>query len=198
MAASHKSLVADPVKVVLLGDSGVGKSSIVARFVTDKFDFTLPPTLGAMYASKSLDFSDLAFRVNFQIWDTAGQEKYHCLTPIYYQDAAAAILTYDTTCAATFDGVKRWIAELQEKGPANIIAVIVGNKSDLLDSQQIDPKEAVEYAQKVNASFLLVSAKAGTGINEIFATIAQRLKNNLSDFAPDGGGSPHGAKQVLA
>ena len=117
------------VKVVLLGDTGVGKSSLVLRFVTNNFKPYSESTIGASFMSKVIMVHGKP--IKFQIWDTAGQEKYHSLAPMYYRGAAAAIIVYDITRANTFNTLKTWVEELKSKGPKDIIIAIAGNKADL-------------------------------------------------------------------
>ncbi|KAF0699261.1 Aste57867_10161 [Aphanomyces stellatus] len=121
------------VKVVLLGDTGVGKSSLVLRFVTNNFRPYSESTIGASFMSKMLLVGDQA--IKYQIWDTAGQEKYHSLAPMYYRGAAAAIVVYDITRKQSLVTLKNWVKELKQLGPDNIVIAIAGNKSDLDDKR---------------------------------------------------------------
>jgi Ras-related protein Rab-22 len=121
------------VKVVLLGDTGVGKSSLVLRFVTNTFDKYSESTIGASFMSKLIMVDGTP--IKYQIWDTAGQEKYHSLAPMYYRGAAAAIIVYDITRASSFGTLKAWVRELQQLGPENIVIAVCGNKSDLEDKR---------------------------------------------------------------
>lgn len=117
------------VKLVLLGDTGVGKSSLVLRFVTNNFKPFSESTIGASFMSKMIIVSGQT--IKYQIWDTAGQEKYHSLAPMYYRGAAAAIIVYDITRKNTFNTLKKWVQELRTQGPDNISIAIAGNKADL-------------------------------------------------------------------
>ncbi|CAM9786397.1 unnamed protein product [Choristocarpus tenellus] len=117
------------VKVVLLGDTGVGKSSLVLRFVTNNFKPYSESTIGASFMSKMIMIDNTP--IKFQIWDTAGQEKYHSLAPMYYRGASAAIVVYDITKAHSFETLKDWINELQAQGPKDMAIAIAGNKKDL-------------------------------------------------------------------
>jgi small GTP-binding protein len=117
---------AKTIKVVILGESGVGKTSIISRFINDTFDEELVTTTGASYVSKSMKFSDKNQVLNFEIWDTAGQEKYRSLTQIFYKDASIAILVYDITNKDTFDELQNyWYEQIKDSAPKNIGKFIV-------------------------------------------------------------------------
>jgi len=167
------------VKVVLLGDTGVGKSSLVLRFITNEFKPYQESTIGASFMSKLIMVDGSP--IKFQIWDTAGQEKYHSLAPMYYKGAAAAIVVYDITKRNTFKTLQDWIRELQEQGPEGIVIAVAGNKSDLCDApenahlREVSTAEAAAYAAEIGASFLETSAKTKSNVNEIFEQISQNL-----------------------
>jgi small GTP-binding protein len=117
---------AKTIKVVILGESGVGKTSIISRFINDTFDEELVTTTGASYVSKSMKFSDKNQVLNFEIWDTAGQEKYRSLTQIFYKDASIAILVYDITNKDSFDELQNyWYEQIKESAPKNIGKFII-------------------------------------------------------------------------
>ena len=163
------------IKVVLLGDSGVGKTSIVQRFAFDNFESSNQASCGAGFTYKSVTVPELRTDIRFKIWDTAGQERYHSMASIYYQDAAAAVIVYDTTNIKSFDGIKTWVDELKMKGPKNIFLMIVGNKSDLINPESINIDTAVDYSTTIGAEMMLVSAKENINITEIFKQIAIRV-----------------------
>ncbi|XP_059561189.1 ras-related protein Rab-22A isoform X2 [Myotis daubentonii] len=119
------------LKVCLLGDTGVGKSSIVWRFVEDSFDPNINPTIGASFMTKTVQYQNELHK--FLIWDTAGQERFRALAPMYYRGSAAAIIVYDITKEETFSTLKNWVKELRQHGPPNIVVAIAGNKCDLID-----------------------------------------------------------------
>ncbi|XP_042786497.1 ras-related protein Rab-22A isoform X2 [Panthera tigris] len=119
------------LKVCLLGDTGVGKSSIVWRFVEDSFDPNINPTIGASFMTKTVQYQNELHK--FLIWDTAGQERFRALAPMYYRGSAAAIIVYDITKEETFSTLKNWVRELRQHGPPNIVVAIAGNKCDLID-----------------------------------------------------------------
>lgn len=165
----------EQVKVVLLGESGVGKTSIVQRFAKGEFKEENKATLGAVFLSKILDIPGTGTSVKFQIWDTAGQEKYRSLASMYYQDAAAAILVYDITKRNTFEGISYWFTELQKNAPEKIKIAIAANKADLVEQEAVSTHEAKTFADSHQAILKMTSAKDGMGINDIFIEIAKAV-----------------------
>merc|ERR1712146_282886 len=125
-------------KLVLLGDSAVGKSSLVLRFVRGQFFEYQESTIGAAFLTQTVALNDTT--VKFEIWDTAGQERYHSLAPMYYRGAAAAIVVYDITNRDTFQRAKAWVKELQRQGNPNIVIALAGNKSDLNSKRKVEPE----------------------------------------------------------
>ena len=128
-------------KLVLLGDSAVGKSSLVLRFVKKQFFEYQESTIGAAFLTQTLVVDDNT--VKFEIWDTAGQERYHSLAPMYYRGAAAAIVVYDLTNHQSFIRAKSWVKELQRQGKDNMIIALAGNKVDLADQRAVDPEVCI-------------------------------------------------------
>jgi small GTP-binding protein len=162
------------MKVVLVGDQQVGKTSIIAHLVTNTFNPSTSPTIGAAFQTYCIATSHGP--VTMQIWDTAGQEKYRALTPLYYRSADAAVLVYDVTQVASFSDMERWSHELAEKAPANLRVVIVGNKIDLIEAREVNTEAARVWSEEHGAKWYAeVSAKTGGGINELFLGIAEML-----------------------
>ncbi|XP_006818266.1 ras-related protein Rab-22A-like [Saccoglossus kowalevskii] len=161
------------IKLCLLGDSGVGKSSLVQRFVSDTFNTHSQPTIGASFMSKTLVVDDQSYK--FQIWDTAGQEKYRGLAPMYYRGAAAAIIVYDITRESSFSAVKMWVRELEQYGPGDVVLAIAGNKADLVDQREVTYDEAHKYADQINATFVETSAKTAVNVTQLFTAITRKL-----------------------
>lgn len=160
-------------KLVLLGDSAVGKSSLVLRFVKGQFHEYQESTIGAAFLTQTVVVDDTT--VKFEIWDTAGQERYHSLAPMYYRGAPAAIVVYDITYPETFARAKSWVKELQRQANPNIVIALVGNKLDLASKRAVPAEDAQAYADENNLLFMETSAKTGVNVNEVFQAIAQKL-----------------------
>ena len=156
-------------KVVLLGDSGVGKTCIISRYISGQFDENSASTNGASYASKNVEYPELGKNLMLDIWDTAGQEKYKALTKFFYKDASVAILVYDITSKLSFDNIKDyWYKQIQENGEKNVVLGIAGNKCDLYEKEEISEEDAKEFAKSIGAVFALTSAKDNNGIDKLF------------------------------
>ena len=165
----------ESVKVVLIGESGVGKTSIISQFTKGIFNPDLMSTNGATFSTKKKEFKESNKILSFEIWDTAGQEKYRSLAKMFFKDAAVALIVYDVTSKKSFEEIKAyWMDLVKENGPKKVIMYIVGNKTDLLDQEVVSEDKAREYAESENVYFWLTSAKNSTGIDELFNEIGNQ------------------------
>ena len=161
-------------KVVLVGESGVGKTSIITQFIEQTFQEDIQSTTGGTFSTKSV-VCDGGKVLKFEIWDTAGQEKYRSLTTMFYKDANAAVMVYDVTRADSFEEIKNyWSNQIKDNSPENIILAIAANKSDLIEQETVDEGEARNFAKELNAIFVTTSAKSSEGINSLFEEIAKK------------------------
>ena len=161
-------------KIVLIGDSGVGKTSILQRYIFETFDPYNPPTLGAGFRTKLIDMGNDR-KVRLQIWDTAGQEKFKGITKMYYRDAHVGIVVYDSGFYDSFTSAKTWVKELRENGNAEMDIVIAGNKCDLEANKKVPLNESMQYTRNIEGKFFEISAKNNIGIDDMFKSISRRL-----------------------
>ena len=162
-------------KLVFVGDSGVGKTCIISRFLKGTFNSNQLTTDGASYASKTVEIPEINEYLTFDIWDTAGQERYRSLTKFFFQGAKMAILVYDITRKESYENMKNdWYKQLKDFADPEIIIGIAGNKSDLYDDEAVSEQEARDFAKSIGAVFSLTSAQSNTGINELFKDIAKK------------------------
>lgn len=178
-------------KLVLLGESSVGKSSLVLRFVKGQFHEFQESTIGAAFLTQTVQIDDTT--VKFEIWDTAGQERYHSLAPMYYRGAQAAIVVYDISNKETFHKAQTWIKELQRQANPNIVIALAGNKLDLANKRAVSYEEAKAYADESSLLFMETSAKTAANVMEIFTSIAKKLpKSDTNEGGASGQGSRTG------
>jgi Ras-related protein Rab-5C len=162
-------------KVVILGEPGVGKTSIISRYVTNQFSPVVISTTGASYSTKILKIDD-ENSIKFQIWDTAGQERFRSLAKIFYQNAVAVILVYDITVRETFEQLQKyWIKEIEENAPTDIILALAANKSDMYENELVNLNEGKELARQLNAIFKSTSALNSKGIDDLFLSIGKKF-----------------------
>ena len=167
----------ETVKVVLLGEAGVGKTCIISQFISGVFDPDTISSLSAQFISKTIEFKDINKTIKFDIWDTAGQEKFRALAKIFYKDAKVICLVYDITSYKTFEALKDFWYEQQTKlnVDGDPIYAVVANKNDLYESQQVNEEEAKEFAKSINAIYQSTSAKSNSGIATLFDNIGHRF-----------------------
>ena len=173
-----------PIKTVLIGESNVGKTSIISAFSRGVFNEHEKVTTGATFSTKKVFYDKYEKCVKFEIWDTCGQEKYRSLTHLFYKDAIVAILVYDITSRKSYDEVTNfWYYEIKEKGAKNVIIVLCGNKSDLFEQETVTGEEARKWALVRQIPFFETSAKNSTGIGEMYFEIGKQYLNTIYDFS---------------
>jgi len=169
----------DNVKVVLLGEPGVGKTCIINRFSYDKYNDRTVSSISAQFITKTIDIKSVNKSIRYEIWDTAGQEKFHSLAKIFYKDAKVICLVYDITLKESFEKMKSYWYEQEVllNADEQPIFVVVGNKFDLYEKRQISDEEALDFAKSIRAIFQYTSAKNSSGINELFNNIGNKYFN---------------------
>ncbi|KAH9495211.1 Vacuolar protein sorting-associated protein 21 [Bulinus truncatus] len=169
-------------RVVLLGDQGVGKSSISLRFLRDEFHEHNAPTIGAAYLTQILKVGEKT--VKLDLWDTAGQERFASLAPMYYRTAQGAIVVYDICSKSSFIRAKDWVKELKTQAPAGTIIMLCGNKIDMANEcREVSIEDGVQMAKDKGLIFAEVSAKSGQGVKNIFQAIAEKIVTRDSHSA---------------
>ena len=183
------------IKCVLLGETAVGKSSFINRFISDTFLNNYVSTSAGCCSTKKVVYEKANKTINYEIWDTAGQEKYKSLTKFFYKDAAMIILVYDITRKESYDNLKNyWYKEIQEHGEKDIVLGIAGNKSDLYDNEQVTEDEARDFAREIGAVFKLTSANTNTGIDDLFRAVGCKVLD--PDFNPNSNKTPNNNIQI--
>jgi len=165
-------------KIVLIGDSGVGKSNLLSRFTRNEFSLESKSTIGVEFATKSIQVDGKVIKA--QVWDTAGQERYRAITSAYYRGAVGALLVYDIAKHATYENVERWLKELRDHADQNIVIMLVGNKSDLRHLRAVPVEEAKAFAEKNKLSFIEASALDSTNVESAFQQILTEIYRIVS------------------
>lgn len=160
-------------KVVLIGDSGVGKSNLLSRFTRNEFQLESKSTIGVEFATKSIQSDGKTIKA--QIWDTAGQERYRAITSAYYRGAVGALLVYDISKRITYENVARWLKELRDHADQNIVIMLVGNKKDLRHARQVQTEEAKAFCEENGLFFIETSALSDSNVSRAFETILKEI-----------------------
>ncbi|KAK4787437.1 hypothetical protein SAY86_011270 [Trapa natans] len=175
-------------KVVLIGDSGVGKSNLLSRFSRNEFSLESKSTIGVEFATRCIRVDDKV--IKGQIWDTACQERYRAITSAYYRGAVGALVVYDITRHITFENVERWLKELQGHTDSNIVIMLVGNKADLRHLRAVSTDDAGSFAERENVFFMETSALESLNVENAFTEVLTRIYRVVSRKALDIGEDP--------
>ena len=166
----------EAIKVVLVGESGVGKTSIISQFTSHKFDPHRETSLSAQFVSKTIEFAELGKSIKFDIWDTVGQEKYRSLAEIFYRDARVIIFVYDITSEYSFQELKNyWYEETKTKASGKPLLAVVGNKIDLYSEQKVSNTDGSAFADEIKGIFQVTSAQSDQGISTLFDNIGKTV-----------------------
>lgn len=171
-------------KVVLIGDSGVGKSNLLSRFTKNEFNLESKSTIGVEFATRSLNVDGKVIKA--QIWDTAGQERYRAITSAYYRGAVGALLVYDVTRRPTFENVERWLKELRDHTDPNTVVMLIGNKSDLRHLVAVPTEDGKSFAERESLYFLETSALEATNVEKAFSELLTQIYRIVSKKAVEG------------
>ena len=167
-------------KVVLVGDTGVGKTCIIQRYVNNDYSDTNESTVASTYTYKVVQYPEYKKSISFDIWDTAGQELYRAVAKNFYLNASIGILVYDIRRKQSFESIKNyWYEQLKESGEENMILGIAGNKCDLFEEEDVSEQEGKNFAKSIGAVFKLTSCKENIGVDELFQECGKKyLENN--------------------
>ena len=167
------------LKFVIIGDSGVGKSNILLRYINNTFSDEFKTIVGVEFGAKNLEVNGRIYRI--QIWDTAGQENFRSIARAYYKNSVCACIVYDITNRNSFNSIQSWIDDCVKQSPKSILFILIGNKNDLNESREVQYEEGVEFAKKRNMIFLETSAKTGNNISTIFDKSIRQIDKNILD-----------------
>ncbi|GAB6031729.1 Ras-protein Rab-1A [Chamberlinius hualienensis] len=174
-------------KLLLIGDSGVGKSCLLLRFADDTYTESYISTIGVDFKIRTIDLDGKTIKL--QIWDTAGQERFRTITSSYYRGAHGIIVVYDCTDQESFNNVKQWLVEIDRYACENVNKLLVGNKCDQTTKKVVDYTTAKEYADQLGIPFLETSAKNATNVEQAFMTMAAEIKNRMGPPSSAAGAS---------
>ena len=167
------------LKYIIIGDSSVGKSNILLRYVHNSFNPEFLTTIGVEFGAKNIEINKKIFKI--QIWDTAGQENFRSITIAYYKNSVCALIVYDITNRSSFENIISWIEDCKGQSPKSIFIILVGNKNDLENERQVSYEEGLEFAKNNNIVFFETSAKTGKNISELFQTSAIEINKKIEE-----------------
>ena len=179
------------IKLLMIGDSGVGKTCLLLRYANDSFSPTFITTIGIDFKIKNIEIGGK--RIKLQIWDTAGQERFRTITTSYFRGAQGIVLVYDVTDRRSFESIRNWISQIQQHADVNVNKILVGNKCDMLDEKVVSTEEGEKLAKEFNMSFFETSAKNDVNVEQSFQSIAMSVKKRLE---ADGASGPTGGNAM--
>lgn len=165
------------IKIIVVGDSGVGKTNLINRFASDKFDTNSKATIGVEFVYKTLKINKEVIKV--EVWDTAGQERYRAITSSYYKGAKGAIIVYDITNEDSFNNVESWMNEVTKQGKTDMQFLLVGNKKDLINDRKVTEQKGIDKAKELNMNLFEASALEKTNVNEAFNYLVKEIYLNI-------------------
>ena len=165
------------IKIIVVGDSGVGKTNLINRFASDKFDTNSKATIWVEFVYKTLKINKEVIKV--EVWDTAGQERYRAITSSYYKGAKGAIIVYDITNEDSFNNVESWMNEVTKKGKTDMQFLLVGNKKDLINDRKVTEQKGIDKAKELNMNLFEASALEKTNVNEAFNYLVKEIYLNI-------------------
>jgi small GTP-binding protein len=173
-------------KVVVIGDSGVGKTNLIKRFITNTFSDNSKATVGVEFITKSYKINNQIFKI--ELWDTAGQERYKSITAVYYKGAKGALVVYDTTSKMSFNNIDKWLAEIKDKTSNDLKLMIIGNKIDLKEFREVSNEQATEKAKTLGIPIMETSALDATNVKEAFNDLIREMYKDLRSKIKNSGG----------
>ena len=173
-------------KVVVIGDSGVGKTNLIKRFITNTFSDNSKATVGVEFITKSYKIKNQIFKI--ELWDTAGQERYKSITAVYYKGAKGALVVYDTTSKMSFNNIDKWLAEIKDKTSNDLKLMIIGNKIDLKEFREVSNEQATEKAKTLGIPIMETSALDATNVKEAFNDLIREMYKDLRSKIKNSGG----------
>lgn len=182
------------IKLLLIGDSGVGKSCLLLRFSDDSFTPSFITTIGIDFKIRTIELEGK--RIKLQIWDTAGQERFRTITTAYYRGAMGILLVYDVTDEKSFNNIRNWIRNIEQHATESVNKILIGNKCDMVEKKVVDSARGKALADEYAIKFLETSAKNSINVEEAFITLAKDIKKRLIDNQQDGSGG-NGKKQDI-
>eukprot|EP00056_Hartaetosiga_gracilis_P001459 m.45025 g.45025 ORF g.45025 m.45025 type:complete len:207 (+) comp10649_c0_seq1:91-711(+) len=170
-------------KLLLIGDSGVGKTCLLFRFSDDAFNSTFISTIGIDFKIRTIEIEDK--KIKLQIWDTAGQERFRTITTAYYRGAMGILLVYDVTNQKSFDNIQTWVRNIEQNASQDVERMILGNKCDMEDARVVTREDGQNLAQEYGVAFMETSAKSKINVEEAFTDIARAIKKKIDDKVVD-------------